>query len=129
MDPKTVLLVTPDHAQLSMTATALRMSGLSVMRAERCRAALASLRSSLPAAVVVEYPFEIEDGLELLDSLQPARAATGLKVVAITPHGLPLPDVVRIERQVDLLFLMPVSAVTIAERTAALLRAPPIAGK
>jgi DNA-binding NtrC family response regulator len=122
MVPNVVLLVTPDHAQLSMTATALRMSGLSVIRAEGSRAAIARLRSSSPCAVVVEYPFQMEHGLELLSELQAERVARGLRVIAIPAHGLPIADVVFAEQQVDLLFLMPVSAAAIAERTAAFVK-------
>jgi DNA-binding response OmpR family regulator len=123
MVSKVVLLVTPDHAQLSMTATALRMRGFTVMWAESGQAALAAVRASLPAAVVVEYPFQVQQGLELLSELQAARAEGTVKVAAVTAHGLPLSDLLIIEQRVDLLLVMPVPAAVIGERTVNLVKA------
>ena len=116
MVSKVVLLVTPDHAQLSMTATALRMRGFAVLWAESGQAARAAVRVSLPSAVVVEYPLQVQRGMELLSELQAARAEGSVKVAAVTAHGLPLSDLLTIEQQVDMLFMMPVPSAVIAER-------------
>jgi DNA-binding NarL/FixJ family response regulator len=99
--------------QNSACAPPLGMRGFDVACAETSSFARALLSAHRPRVVVMEYPYELDDGFELLELLQECRGRGVVKVLAITGFRIPpeLDEVVR--EQADLMLRRRVAAALI----------------
>ncbi len=89
-DPALILIVEDNAGSLELATVALEFYGFAVVGAESAEEAQRVMRSRHPDLILMDIQLPGMDGLQLTRELKADPGTSGIPVIALTAHSMPL---------------------------------------